>query len=482
MEQTSFPVNSISFGLPGQTFEIDAHVTAEERLPVVTEFAIRLIHICNGVSRAELRQYFGFTDDENDQLIDWLVAQHLIEVDGERLCTTIYAEDKFAASSDELPRFSKVEPRKDVVSFELLTFSLMDRRNSELSLGSMVELPVLDERNISESNKRAEAAYQLHFYDIVGRSSGDARELYKISSVRGRKSFFTPIPVTFSVDAHGQIHRHIPEDDKRKPELLLSLNGAISDLIAAPLSIQVPHLAQFAELFEDRVIEQFLVGKSFQFEKYISSVFGQKSIAYGTGTTPLLGNLYLEGNAALLKEWLATAVTAEFGGRNSRFSTSLAWLAPQYAHWGKTPQLRKLLRDLDQELAKSEADDSVNLLVGGEPQTKRQNQDRLRGSGIARAHLIKGGLFDGRGEILLFPTKFVCALFHFSPASAPGVWLPFGFISNNLKKIETARKLLESVSTDQNYYGRLTWSADEVPAPADNTYEQQLAFLRYLPI
>jgi len=479
---TPLEFNVVAFGLPGQTFEIDSHVTAEERLPVVTEFAVRLIHLCGGITRANFQAYFGLTDVEAASLIDGLISQHLVQTDDDLITTTAYAEEKFAASSDDLPRFSKVEPRKDVVSFELLTFSLVDRRAAEVASANMVELPITNEENLTRSNEKAEAAFQSNFSEIAGANREQSRELYKIGAVRGKKGFFVPVPVTFSLDDVAQVHRHIPEDDKRRAELLLAMNGAISDLMSSPLSVQIMHLKEFAEVFEDRLIGQFIKGGSFQFDDYINSVFRTRSITYSAGTIPWLGNLYLTGNAQVALEWLRIGLQMRHADRDSRLSTSAAWLGPDYKFWGKTPLLARFVRAVESELGKSGFDDHLHLLLHGQFPSKRTIQDSLRGTGLIRAHMIHGRPMGGRLDLFLIPTRFVCASFHFSTANNPGVWVPFGFISNNVKKIEAARQMIEANASKTNYLGRLMLPGQELAPGEDNDFDTQLPFLQYMPI
>ena len=54
--------NRVTFGLPVESFRVEAYISLEERLPVVTEYVLRLIRICNAIPLTALREYFGFSD------------------------------------------------------------------------------------------------------------------------------------------------------------------------------------------------------------------------------------------------------------------------------------------------------------------------------------------------------------------------------------------------------------------------------------
>jgi hypothetical protein len=64
MTTDSFEFNRITFGVPIETYRVDAFITRDERLPVVTEYILRLLKICNSLSLSALRDYFGFSDGE----------------------------------------------------------------------------------------------------------------------------------------------------------------------------------------------------------------------------------------------------------------------------------------------------------------------------------------------------------------------------------------------------------------------------------
>src|SRR5665811_386381 len=103
--------NRVTFGLPVESFRIEAYIALEERLPVVTEYVLRLVRICNQVPLAGLRNYFGFSDAEVLAVTESLVKQGLLEVDDEYARLSLFARNKFDEVGDEHPRFSKIELR-----------------------------------------------------------------------------------------------------------------------------------------------------------------------------------------------------------------------------------------------------------------------------------------------------------------------------------------------------------------------------------
>ena len=64
MSTQGFEFNRVTFGLPVASYRVDAYITRDERLPVVTEYVLRLLRVCGSVTLAGLRNFFGFTDAE----------------------------------------------------------------------------------------------------------------------------------------------------------------------------------------------------------------------------------------------------------------------------------------------------------------------------------------------------------------------------------------------------------------------------------
>lgn len=62
--------NRVTFGLPVETFRISAHIALDERLPIVTEFVLRLLRICSRVRK--LRNYVTISALLIVKLSQWL--------------------------------------------------------------------------------------------------------------------------------------------------------------------------------------------------------------------------------------------------------------------------------------------------------------------------------------------------------------------------------------------------------------------------
>ena len=62
-------VDEITFAIPAQSFAISCAISAEEALPVVTEFALRIAYVCGTLSPAQIQDFFGFSKKETDAVL-----------------------------------------------------------------------------------------------------------------------------------------------------------------------------------------------------------------------------------------------------------------------------------------------------------------------------------------------------------------------------------------------------------------------------
>ena len=74
-----YEFNRATFGLPVESYRVDSFITKGERLPVVTEFVLRLLRICGPITVPAFRDYFELRDriaDRGDAFLRGLV-EHL---------------------------------------------------------------------------------------------------------------------------------------------------------------------------------------------------------------------------------------------------------------------------------------------------------------------------------------------------------------------------------------------------------------------
>lgn len=479
-------LNNITFALPTRQFVVTSSVTVNESLPKVTEFVLRLIRLCEGVSPEEVRGYFGFTGKETRLILESLRDQSLIHIEDGLVRLTDYAESKFY-TDDDLPRFSVVKERVDSVDFDLLTFHPIDGRRAGKAPAYASELDVSDEK-IATSARLAEQAYQTHFQRILKmRERGnDKIDIYKISNVQTKDLCNLPLEVNFELDGNLSINRLVAYDEDASQSFRLGVETAVSDAMHRPLAMQAAYLEEFIERFDDKLIGQFYSKKGFEFERYIKDVFIDKTITYSGATIPILGNLYMPENQKTIQDWLRISMEDNVAESAMSFTTSIAWLAPDYKFWGRTGLLDDLYFKLSDALhqhkkPKKQAVEHVHLLCPGSKELMRTLKQQFWSKKEKSVHFFSEEVVGGKIEVIFLPTRMACVLFHFSPPGNSSALIPFGFITRSPELVKEAQVILhEAMGVDGNgYVGKATYNNGEGPPPR---YVDQFGFINYCAI
>lgn len=497
-------LNQITFALPGQKFDISCSIAAEERLPVVTEFVLRIISVCKSLSPQHIKEYFGFNDKELNAVIQTLVRERLVDWDeGEgSLELTEYAKSKFEQSSDDLPRFFKIISWEDLVAFDLISFSPANPRSNIKKPGIFVELFIHDKSIQANSIRFAESAFQQHFDRIYTRNGSQKKtaQIYKISHVIGRERFFIQLNCNFFLNTEGsfEINRDAAfEEDEERDDGVSELNKiaeSVSDVLHESLPKDNDFLEPFIEIFDDDLLRSYIKGDIFDFGRYIQEVHIDRKKKYPSHTDALIGNLYLSKNRKLILAKLREACGISSASQctsNIRFRSSVCWIAPQSKFWARTLETKRFVEDANKILQDAGRRPSVGQVKQIREATRCDEikvvipvDDDLKRSG----HIYRGiftrlagyqrEFLGGSVEIFLHPTQFVCCLYHYFMNPQQSISIPIGFISTDPRKIETARKyVIQGPLNETQYVGLLNQKKEDFET--GESLIEEFSFLNY---
>lgn len=482
MSTRGFEFNRVTFGLPIESYRVDAYITRDERLPVVTEYVLRLLRVCGAVTLTGLRNFFGFTDAEALAVVDSLTRQGLVEASGEDLILSSYASERFDQSSnDQYPRFTKVEPRRDSVTFDLLSFTPLNTRTIGLLTENSYRLDVSDEV-IGSSVERAKAAYYKRFHEIASFNEDlrrDAMSVYSVEDISSKRRGYLPVPVTFSISEQEQVERKGPKwfEEEAAPELSAAFHETVSAAIPNSLTRGNAHLEKFIDAFEASWLSPYVTGKRFDIHGFARDL-AAGGLAAPKGVRPVFGNLYLQHNL----EQLTNRIKARRNDLRLRFlCTSAAWLAPEHYLWGRGEAFQQATAGI-QESLHGKFNDELVIFVATEHGQEQVVSNQFRGvdSGQFHAHrpVTSGAAtFGGRLELFLYPTGFAAALFHLALPGNPGLWAPIGFISSAPSHVELVHKLMLSIVGGNAYGGRL--ETRNQPRREPQNFANACGFLNY---
>jgi hypothetical protein len=450
-------ITEITFALPAQRFGITCAISTEEALPVVTEFALRMTHVCGALMPSQLQCFFGFSDKEVAAVVRTLEAERLVRWQDDHLVLTHYALGIFLDSSESIPRFFKIVDWTGEVVFDLISFSPVKKPDPRRRTNAMVELSPQDPEKESKTLYWAERSFQENFRQIMRR---DRVEIYKISDVEAGERFMLPLPCTFSLALDERLGIQRSMDDELLGEQL-EIAQAISDALSIPSQRTNDSLAAFAEAFQDPILARYFKNGQFELRTYIEDVHVWKRESYSDRSEPLLGSLHLTRNRRKLADWTTTSTESEEKARHED-PLSACWLIPQTGFWGRSPEVRRV-NDEQTRLLRGENKDAVE--TNDELGEKRKNSGvkailqcgGLKDTGMyARIHRYSFPklfgtttlIFNGQVEIFVVPGRFMCALFHYQTDHS--IPIPIGFISATPSRIETAIHLLRNLARDQH--------------------------------
>ena len=487
MTDDAFEFNRITFGLPIESYRVDAYITRDERLPVVTEYVLRLLKICDSLTLAALRDYFGFSDGETLSVIDSLKRQGLIETSDESIVLSMFALEKFAASGDDYPRFTKVESRRDNVTFDLLSFTPLPSRSNTLLTENVMRLSASDDF-IGSSVEFAKAAYYKRFPEIARMNEGlkkDAINVYSVEDIQSKKRGYLPIPVTFSLNQEGQINRYAEEsfEEGAAPELVKAFHEQVSEAFPTSQKADIGAFEQFVENFDVPFLWKYVIGKSFDLYRYASDLKSGAVLA-PKGVRPLFGNLYLPHNAEILARRIKSQRTDV---RRKFLLTDVGWLAPDHEFWGRGEAFQQAAHEFSSAMSVKSHND-CHLFARAEPGQEPTVANVLRVPEIRHLHFfhpatIGDPTLKGRLELFLYPTGFVAALYHLSIPGNSGQWAPVGFVSSLAKHTEVAHGIFGLAAGGQNYSGRFQEGRSSNTQPQNLRFSEACGFMsfEYLP-
>ena len=295
-------VGEVTFAIPGQSFGITCAVSAEEALPVVTEFVLRMIHTCGAMSAFQIRSFFGFNDKEVAAVVRTMHDELLVQWEDEELRLTPYALGRFLESSDNIPRFFKIREWNSEIDFELIEFSPVKRTSKYRRTNAMVELSAGDQDKVSNTLHWAERSFQENFHKI---NRQDRVEIYKISEVHAGEKFMIPLPCMFSLSLDGKADIVRSLDDETFGEYL-EISQSISDALSGSEGANNEALETFIELFDDEILPHFNSESGFDLDAYARSVHVSRATRYEDDREPILGSLHLPKNRRALIQWIRT--------------------------------------------------------------------------------------------------------------------------------------------------------------------------------
>lgn len=475
--------NSVALGVPAQQYYVRCHVSVERQVPVMTDFAVRLIHLAEKIEFEVFREYFGLAGHEANELVEVLKSEGLAQDFEGVLSLTSYALARFVASNDGVPRFTKIVERQSHPIFNLLTFSPLKRARNGGYWDNTLDLNwETAENGSAHTLDHVSEAFHRHFNDIERIDKDDenkrAYSVYKIEEISSGKRFNVPVPMDFYIDMDGNIDFQL-EDNALLPD---DLKSKLTQLTADRVGKMVTHSDSFSEfpaVFDDSVLRRYIrqvtqsgaskvgtmslkpsVHNEFLFSAYVKEVHAEgNGEIYDAGKSQaVLGALYMPKNLQKLLKGLEKALRHFLNNKEPEtpFPAEMFWVIPESELWGRTEMIKEAVFAISKLVEKEwgEPVDIVAVCNAGQSDRKDLLLSKARlllNAGFNDVLLGPSPVMSHRFELLMLPGVHVAAMYQWKSPASEFLSVPIGFISEHKNKLAKSLVFLRKVCSSKLY-------------------------------
>lgn len=158
-------IQTFGFNVPCRRFVISTNVTRDKRLPVVDEFYLRALLICDRIAVKKLGSYFGFSESEMEVVTGDLVAAGLVEVQGDVVSLHPSARQMFRSAEGDVPRITEIESWVEHVWFDLVSRNMMAPERTRPARNLIDIAPTSIARDMPTTFARK--AFEMNFADYM---------------------------------------------------------------------------------------------------------------------------------------------------------------------------------------------------------------------------------------------------------------------------------------------------------------------------
>jgi hypothetical protein len=340
IDKESITIGSYGFNVPCRRFLVTANVTRDRRIPVVDEFLLRVLKLCERLPVKRLGAFFGFSTAETEAVMADLTARGMIEIEGDFASLHSSTKEMFRGSGDGVPRMIEVDTWVDRVWFDVVSRNMMSPERQR-PLPNLINIRAdSDAREMPISFVRL--AFQDNFAEYLKRvrkiNNPEAFGLYSVSDVQPERYGSVTIKGLEEIvfDPQPQIRPKLFEVGIENLARYRDLTNAMTD---AYRHLWWPDpssngLDEFQRLSGDSSMAQSHQDQVFDLGGWLS-----RNEGIGKEWQPIVGASYLDKNVLSLINLIAVAPDPPTDAA-TRVEVPLVWIRPGGSAWGTSPDLQ----------------------------------------------------------------------------------------------------------------------------------------------
>lgn len=373
-------VRTFGFNIPCREFVINAQVSRDKRMPMVDEFVLRAIHLCERVTPARLAAFFGLDLQELEIVLSDLQTRGLILAEENELLLHPSASELFRASPAGTPTILEVEAFPSRVWFDLISQSIVVWQGLH-NVRNLVELKsTFVVKDVAVEFARA--AFQDNFRDYLQRfrkvGNVDQWHLYAITDVEAGKFSFAQMTGREELDLSPipRLSSSLDNTEADQPEKIRLLTDAMvkafSDLVEPEPSISAR--GEYGKLMDSTPSAATSPDGTTSLERWVELQQGNDATSRS-----LIGTSYLDRNrraiSGLIPEDLDIPEDSVL---------PIVWYRPGGTAWGRSEDLQAALADFRSALRQKKSRDITTAMVFPSVTSKETSRrfERLFDSGL----------------------------------------------------------------------------------------------------
>ncbi|CUW41855.1 conserved protein of unknown function (plasmid) [Magnetospirillum sp. XM-1] len=445
-EETSVEVDNLDLKLPCRVFEVSYQVADAGKFTLTTEFLLRLLKAVNGLTEAEIAEFFGFSVDEAAEVVNAAERKEYVTRHGGKVALTEAGDSLFEGPAEE-PALYEVERKRGHFGFDLVSFCPARSQQLEPFERTLPEVPLPDPELAANATKEIREAFRRHFHEIqvlLGGQDADRRSLYSIDDVTGQHRGSTLVPV--SVKVGRETSATIGPDLRGwKTGVDLDNRMAVLQSCGAFLKTSIVSASYASENGADYLHEcapahlaRYFKGGQFNTLSYFrlaTSMAGD--LRKDRKTARIVGTLWTRQNFDRIVAAMKHA--PEIPGMEHE---PLIWLRPSTPLWGCSTRFVSMVEGLAKNMAPSGRPEPLGTVLIAHDD---RESGRRFGDVFDVVTTLRAGRTPKNFEMLLVPGRLFAAQVHLPMSGSDGYPIAMGVVSFDHALLRGAHEVMSDI-------------------------------------
>lgn len=433
-------VKTFGFNIPCREFIFSAQVTRDRRMPMVDEFVLRCIYVCENLTFQRLSRFFGFSMNETEIVVADLQARSLLQLNGDEISLHPSAAELFRTSDKNSPLIPSTESFGARIWFELISQSMVASRGLH-NVRNLIPLhPTVGKKEMGEAYARD--AFNINFRDYLRKlrnvRNPEQWSLYAILDVHAGRFSYAQIAgkEELILGEKPKLQTTLLPTDIDRPSKLGLLTSAMSNALSF---LDDPEPAVAGRMDWAKLVGSDEIEKVTRPDGYVDLAEWLRiaQLVRSDQRSNFVGYAYLERNREMLSSVLSKLPLVS--GSDTK-PIALHWFRPGGTYWGVSEDLSTFLSDVRAYSRKRNPDESMvsTLISPASIQEKTfRNFDRI----FDRGWLARPNRMSPTIEALIIGK--VCTIVSVQVPIAEGISVPIGRMSINPEDVQRVRERLD---------------------------------------